>query len=407
MRTTLRKLVASMGVTALLCGILTGVSLIGSGSASAAGTSAPIKIGLVCSCTGPLGGAAIDIPTVYKAWADSVNASGGINGHKIDVIYKDDTSNPATSTTIVHNFVETDHVIAVLDATNNDAAWDTYLQQQKIPAVGMDTSTEPFYLNSDFYPEGQTEDSLFSGIIQAVKQAAGSSPKFALFYCAEAVQCQEGIAPLEAAAKGAGESVVSTLEVSASAPSYAAQCLAAKQAGATVIFTADAEQVDEKIVQDCYTQGYRPKVVIDGEDMTPSFATSPAINQDTYLTVPNFPYFAASPATKAMDAALKKYAPSVLKDVNYGEFPMEAWISGKLFQAAAAAGDLGAGGKVATSAQLTKGLESLHGTTLGGLAPPLSFTAGKPHPVDCWYWTEIKKGKYVTPLGLKPVCAKS
>lgn len=179
MRTTLRKFVATMGVMALSCGILTGVSLVGSGAAGAAGSggaSAPIKIGLVCSCTGPLGGAAIDIPTVYKAWADSVNASGGINGHKIDVIYKDDTSNPATSTTIVHNFVETDHVIAVLDATNNDAAWDTYLQQQKIPAVGMDTSTEPFYLNSDFYAEGQTEDSLFSGIIQAVKQAAGSSP---------------------------------------------------------------------------------------------------------------------------------------------------------------------------------------------------------------------------------------
>ena len=63
----------------------------------------------------------------------------------------------------------------------------------------MTTSTEPMYMNPDFYPEGQTEDSLFFGITAAVHQAGGKD--FALFYCAEAVQCQEGIAPLEAQAQ--------------------------------------------------------------------------------------------------------------------------------------------------------------------------------------------------------------
>jgi branched-chain amino acid transport system substrate-binding protein len=268
----------------------------------------------------------------------------------------------------------------------------------------MDTSAEPYFLNSDFYPEGQTEDSLFAGIIDAVKQAGAT--KFALIYCAEAVQCQEGIAPLQAAAKGAGLSVVATEEVSASAPNYTAQCLAAQQAGATVLFTADAQTVDEKVIQDCYTQGYKPKVVIDGEILLPSLTTTPAINQATYFTVPNLPYFAKNAAITAMNTALKKYAPGVLKDVNYGELPMETWVAGKMFQAAATAGHLGANG-APTSAQLIKGLDSLHGATLGGLAPPLTFTAGKPHPVDCWYYALLKNGKYSTPFGLKPVCSTS
>ena len=108
-----------------------------------------------------------------------------------------------------------------------------------------------------------------------------------------------------------------------------------------------------------------------------------------------------------MNKALDKYAPGIRKDVNYGELPMEAWVAGKMFQAAAAAGKLGANGKAPTSAELTKGLDSLNGTTLGGLAPPLNFTAGKPHPVDCWYWAVLKQGKYSTPLGLKPACAKA
>ena len=332
-----------MAAVLLSSGILGAVAFGNPGSAGASSAKTPIKIGLVCSCTGPLAASGIDVPPAYEAWADSVNATGGINGHKIDVIYKDDQSNPTSSTTIVHNFIQADHVVAIVDATNNDQVWAAYVKQENVPVVGMNTSTEPNYSNSDFYPEGQTEDSLYSGIIQAVKHAGGT--KFALFYCAEAVQCQEGVAPLQAAAKSAGENVVASLEVSASAPSYTAQCLAAQQAGATVIFTADIQTVDEKIVQDCYTQGYKPKVVIDGEILLPSFTTTSGINQDTYFTVPNLPYFVKSPAITAMNKAFAKYAPSVTKSASYGEFAVEGWIAGELFQAAAQAGGLGANGK--------------------------------------------------------------
>ncbi len=336
----------------MLGGAVTALSM----SPSAAGASgAPIKIGEVCGCTGPLAAGVKDIPAVYKAWAASVNANGGINGHKIEIIFKDDASNPATSVSEVHTLIQTDHVVAIADETNNDQAWAAYVQQNNVPVIGVTTSTEPFFLNNSFYPEGQTEDSLFYGITDAVKQAGGT--KFALFYCAEAVQCQEGIAPLVAQAKTVGEDVVATLQVSASAPNYTAQCLAAKQAGATVIFTADAQTVDEKIIQDCYSQGYKPKVVIDGEVLLPSFTTTPGINQATYFTVPNFPYFVNTPAIKTMNQTLDKYAPGVRKDVNYGELPVEAWISGKLFQAAAQAGGLGANGKAPTSARIDQGFE--------------------------------------------------
>ncbi len=405
MKRVLRSWAAAMAMLLMVGGLAATTALVAPGTAGASTSKAPIKIGLVCGCTGPLAAAVVDVPPIYKAWADSVNATGGINGHKVDVIYENDDSNPTTSTTIVHNFVESDHVTAIVDASNNDAVWATYVQQAGVPVVGMDTSAEPYFLNSDFYPEGQTEDSLFAGIIDAVKQAG--STKFALIYCAEAVQCQEGIAPLQAAAKAANLSVVATEEVSASAPNYTAQCLAAKQAGATVLFEADAQTVDEKVIQDCYAQGYKPKVVIDGEILLPSLTTTPAINQATYFTVPNLPYFATSnPQIVAMNKAINKYAPGTLKDVNYGELPMETWVAGKMFQAAAVAGKLGVNGNP-TSAELVKGLDSLNGNTLGGLAPALTFTAGKPHPVDCWYYALLKDGKYSTPYGLKPVCEKA
>ena len=45
-----------------------------------------------------------------------------------------------------------------------------------------------------------------------------------------------------------------------------------------------------------------------------------------------------------------------------------------------------------SSAEVVKGLESLKGDTLDGLSPPLTFTPGQPHPVDCWFTARLRNG---------------
>ncbi len=96
MNALLRKVAASMAGALLLGGLATTAALAGPGVAGASSSSAPIKIGFICACTGPLASGVLEIPPATKAWADSVNAAGGINGHKIDLIVDDDDSNPAT-----------------------------------------------------------------------------------------------------------------------------------------------------------------------------------------------------------------------------------------------------------------------------------------------------------------------
>jgi len=197
---------------------------------------------------------------------------------------------------------------------------------------------------------------------------------------------------------------VATLEVSASAPNYTAECVAAQQAGATIAFVADTQTVDEKIIQNCYAQGYKPKVVVAGASLGPSMAVSEGFNRETYFNVPNIPYFAtSSPAIKAMDSAVNKYEPAgTFSNPSFNEIAAEAWVSGKEFQAAIAAAHVSG---APTAADVVIGLDSLHGDTLDGLAPPLAFTAGNPHPVDCWYYALLKDGKYSTPEGLKYFCS--
>ena len=52
---------------------------------------------------------------------------------------------------------------------------------------------------------------------------------------------------------------------------------------------------------------------------------------------------------------------------------------------------------------MVKGLYALHGETLGGLAPPLTFQHGK-HSVNCWFVMGIKGGAFTTPNGLRTDC---
>ena len=74
-----------------------------------------------------------------------------------------------------------------------------------------------------------------------------------------------------------------------------------------------------------------------------------------------------------------------------------------MFQAA------GAGGRSrkwrAHQRRSGQGVGLAQGSHARGPRPALTFTAGKPHPVDCWYYAVLKQGKFTTPYGLKDFCA--
>ena len=64
-----------------------------------------------------------------KRWESYVNGHGGINGHPVKVIDKNDNNDPAASSAIVHAFVTNNHVIAILDGSGQDAAWASFVRR--------------------------------------------------------------------------------------------------------------------------------------------------------------------------------------------------------------------------------------------------------------------------------------
>lgn len=392
---------------ALAASVALGGAMVGLGGGTVAGasgsTSTPINIGVICSCTGPLA-SSIDVgPPALQAWADSVNAKGGINGHPVHIIVENDAFNPGTSITDVQTLIDKDHVVAIADGSNVDAAWAPYAQRAHVPVVGGSSSSQLFVTDPNFFTVGQTLDDYYVNYMLAAKKVGADN--IGELYCAEAVTCQQAVAPFKETAKKLHMKVGYLASISFAAPNYTAECLASKQAGVKVLFVADAVSVVQHVASDCVRQGYTPTLVeLDGA-VAKSFTSAPGINNHYIGSEPDMPFFVTdTPGARTMDEALKKYeASSTIDSANNNEESTQFWLAGLLFQDAAKAGGVGAHG-APTTAEVYKGLYALHGDTLDGMSAPLTFHKGRPNPAHCWYWISIKDGKFTTPYGIDPVC---
>ena len=375
-------------------------SVIGAGAGPASAAEPPITVGIVCSCTGAFAGQLGVGPPAYEAWAKWQNSNGGVDGHKVNVIVKDDALNPATSSTEVHALISQDHVQALVDDTDVDAAWATYAQQSGVPVIAGLSFPQNFTTNPDFFADGETLDAYNEGYVAAAKIVKAKN--IGEIYCAEAATCQEGLTAFFSTAKALGLPASFSESASASAPNYTAQCLAAKQAGVQALELALGSTVAASVAGDCDKQGYDPYYIV---DPAANYPTLPGLESKMISTSGAIPFNVKNtPATKTMYAELKKYEPSLLTNPNFNEYVVQFWAAGLLLDAAGTAAGLKSG--PVTSAELTSGLYKIKGDTLGGLTPPLTFHKGVPNPVDCWFYQATGGGKFTTPYGTKPVCQK-
>lgn len=376
-------------VGALLLAPLVGLSSVAlSQPAAAAAGKAPINIGDIGSLTGPEASSIDQTTQVLEAWAKTVNAKGGLQGHKINLIIKDDGYNPTTSVAEVQSMVTSDHIVALVDNSDVDTSWYPFIEKSKVPVIGGQTEDGP-YQNADFFDPGATFNDFTPG--EAYMTKLVHSKKTADLYCAEVALCSETLGTFRAEFPKFGGSLIYTSAIGFAAPSYAAQCLAAKQAGATSMFVGDATQIVNKVVQDCAAQGYNPIQLSADGTVGISWLTIPGFNGNVDAQ-PDVPFFVHNSATNPMYKALTKYYPSQLTNPNFGEIVVENWADAILLQDAIGEVTLK---PTPTAAEITAGLYKLpQGTTLGGLTPPLHFTKGKPTNNGCLFYMGIKNGKF-------------
>jgi len=359
--------------------------------------NAPIVIATVGSFSGALAATSNGVRIGIESWAKYTNDRGGLNGRKIKIVEADDQGNATTGLAAVRKVVEQDHVVAIVgEAASSVETWEKYVEGKGVPVIGGQPTETPWLTNPDFYASGTNIIAMLFGTLGLAKQLG---PKYGYLYCAEAPLCAQSATLQKAIASQIGLNLVVSTKVSATAPDYTAQCQVLKDSGVQSYAVGATSPTVLKIAAACATQGLTAKQVTNDGTVTQNWLKEPAVD-GTLAAENDFPYTDDStPATKTFQEAIKKYAPSVGSlmgpNVAYG------WVAGELFAKAAAAGGSG----TVTSASLKKGLYTLHGETLGGLAPPLTFVAGQPNLINCYFSFGIQDGKITEPTGLRTTCA--
>lgn len=389
-----RKFLAAGMVTALL-------SLAACGEDGSSGadrgpevTGDPIVIGTVGGFSGNQAGSQGLLDDVQQVWADHINHNGGINGHPVKLVVKDDANDPAKALQAVKELVEEEHVVAIVGHQSLvSSAWIDYATEKNVPIVGGPPVEATSMSSPIVFPIGANVPTMIAGQFVRMKEAWLS--KMGITYCAESPVC----ASLEPLAKGIASVVAPDLEVayaakiSATQPSYSAECLAAKKAGVDALFPGVQAPAVIALADGCSQVGFDPREVAQMTVFSKSSLESSALDGST-LVSPTVNYLDESnPTVKEMLDAVRATEESMLDNPQFTVNTIWPWMSSELFKKAAEAVNLS---PTSTSADVFKGIYALKDETLGGAMPPTTYAKGQPTFVSCWYDMSVKDGAYVS-----------
>ncbi|MBC7898773.1 MAG: ABC transporter substrate-binding protein [Saprospiraceae bacterium] len=115
---------------------------------SSNGTVAPtgdtIRVGVYGDTTGATSSFGVSTKNGIQLAFEEINAAGGVNGKKLEMIFEDDQGTPEKAKTVISKLINQDKVVAVLGevASSNSLAAAPVAQEAKIPMI-TPSSTNP------------------------------------------------------------------------------------------------------------------------------------------------------------------------------------------------------------------------------------------------------------------------
>jgi branched-chain amino acid transport system substrate-binding protein len=130
--------------TTLLASILFSFACVQKGGPTVTGGGDTIKVGVYGDLTGKTSSFGQSTKNGIQLAVDEINAAGGVNGKKIELVVEDDQGLPAMAKTVVSKLINQDKVQAVLGevASTNSLAAAPVAQEAKIPMI-TPSSTNP------------------------------------------------------------------------------------------------------------------------------------------------------------------------------------------------------------------------------------------------------------------------
>ena len=300
-----KKTATALAMGSLAVAGAVSVAVTPASSAGAASSSSTVTIADLCSCTGPEASSISQTSDTMQAWASWVNSHGGLAGHQVHLVILDDGYSAAKALTNAETAINQDHAVALFDNSDEDPSFASTVQSAHVPVLGGQES-DSGYKNADFFPAGATFN--YTNSVGAIFAKDAGVKKMAAVYCVEVAICAESVHQGEQVAAHYGIKYTYVSSIGFAAPNYTAQCLAAKQSGATAMTVGDASSVVEHVVTDCAAQGYTPRELSGDGTVAAAWLKIPAFNGNIDSQADNL-WFLHNSSTSTMYAALNKYAP--------------------------------------------------------------------------------------------------
>jgi branched-chain amino acid transport system substrate-binding protein len=366
------------------------------GSASAA-TSAPgvtsnsITVGSISTQTGPIASNFSSLIYGEKAYFDYVNASGGINGRKIDYKYAlDDAGSGTTFNQLASTLINQDHVFAITGVATASFA-PNYFVEAKIPTYGYNVSgnwaNEPNLFAAggsvQFYPAEGPEMAYV-----AKKTHATSIGFLAYGIASSAAGCQAGAKGLTAAGYKVG---YTDYKINYPGTTVATDVQRMRQAGVNLIISCMDVLGNINLARAVQQYGLKTSQLwLSGNDKS-TLVANKSLMQGVYFDIQHVPFTAPTseyPGLKLYLTQMKKYEPKYVED----EVAMQGWESAALF-----AQGVKMAGKNLTQANVIAQTNKITAFTASGLTTPVNWSTAHSSsaPPYCDAYIQAKGVQYV------------
>jgi branched-chain amino acid transport system substrate-binding protein len=193
-----------------------------------------------------------------------------------------------------------------------------------------------------------------------------------------------------------GATVVYQGQVSLAQPDFTAECLQAQRNGAEAILAGLDSASISRLARACLQQGYRPGFYTGGLATTAATAEDPNLD-GLVASLQTFPFVADDlPGAREQRSAVERFAPKMAMSTTTAA----VWVAGTLLREVSQ--QLPA---EVSPADFVNALHQVRNNTLGGLAPPLTYTAGQPAAEPrCFFMAIVKDRQYTAPNGSKQDC---
>lgn len=114
------------------------------GTGTTGNTGDTIRIGVYGDTTGATSSFGVSTKNGIQLAFDEINAAGGVNGKKLEMVFEDDQGTPEKAKTVISKLINQDKVVAVLGevASSNSLAAAPVAQDARIPMISP-SSTNP------------------------------------------------------------------------------------------------------------------------------------------------------------------------------------------------------------------------------------------------------------------------